>query len=257
VEITKKQWQWDDEFPNHLRTLGNAMFQIDNFRRGHVETLAANAPDPRSFTDEPTAFHNAAVVYLVASWEAFIEDLALAAVSSLFQNTDDCTTIPKSIKKLTVRAIEKDKNELAAWNLAGDGWKLYAFEQVRLRVESLNTPKSTNIDALYSEVFGVRITDCWQWEYISDGVGTVEFDIANTVGFIDGCVSLRNAIAHGRAPERQPCPNFHFDNVLVRMFKVSFLMSNFMSSHIEEITGREPWRKVYFQPDWRPFLVPA
>jgi hypothetical protein len=74
--------------------------------------------------------NKSAIVLMCAVWEAYCEDLAAEAVDHLVTNAKDASALPKALRKTIAAELQGDKNELAVWGLAGDGWK--AILQARL-----------------------------------------------------------------------------------------------------------------------------
>jgi hypothetical protein len=104
--------------------------------------------------------NKSAIVLMCAVWEAYCEDLVAEAVDHLVTNAKDASVLPKALRKTIASELESDKNDLAAWDLAGDGWKTILRSRLvditERRNRSLNNPKSGNIDSLFEEALGLR-----------------------------------------------------------------------------------------------------
>jgi hypothetical protein len=99
--------------------------------------------------------NKSAIVLMCAVWEAYCEDLAAEAVEHLVSHAKDATALPGALRKTIAAELESDKNDLAVWSLAGDGWKTILRSRLvditERRNRSLNTPKSENINSLFEE----------------------------------------------------------------------------------------------------------
>ncbi len=136
--------------------------------------------------------NKSAVVLICACWEAYNEDVCAEAIEHICKNARDSTKLPKDLKKLIAIGLEKDDHELAVWRLAGRGWRvvLKSNQQLAFRkhIQSLNTPKSRNLENLFRDCLGIDdITRSW---------GRPHLPAKNAKERIDGYVTLRGAIAH-------------------------------------------------------------
>lgn len=80
--------------------------------------------------------------------------------------------LSKEIRKVVAKELKGEKNELAVWDLADDGWKsVLRARLTRMRAErarSLNTPKAAQLTKLFSDTLGVNdITVAWTWKGMS------------------------------------------------------------------------------------------
>lgn len=132
------------------------------------------------------------VVLTCAIWEAYCEDLAAEAVEHLVKHAADPSALPKDLQKRIAAEMKSAKNQLAMWNLAGDGWRkvlgtrLKAFQEQRNR--KLNTPKAANIEALFAEAVGLpKVSGAWSWKGMSAKSARKK---------LDDYVTLRGAVAH-------------------------------------------------------------
>lgn len=82
--------------------------------------LAGDAPGRKRGVE---VLNKSAIVLMCAVWEAYCEDLAAEAVEHLVVHAEAATALPKALLKTIAAELESDKNDLAIWGLAGDGWK--------------------------------------------------------------------------------------------------------------------------------------
>ncbi|SHT67798.1 Uncharacterised protein [Mycobacteroides abscessus subsp. abscessus] len=138
-----------------------------------------------------------AVVLLTAFWEAYCEDLAAEALQHMVVNLKDPQLLPETLKREIANEFkQKNQHELAAWKLAGDGWRNFLLSRLEdlqaKRNWDMNTPNTENIDRLFSKALGIeKISDKWAWE------GT---DAEAAAKKLNGYVRLRGLIAHRGAP---------------------------------------------------------
>ena len=153
------------------------------------EELAGTGPGYKHGVE---VLNKSAVVLTSAVWEAFCEDLASEAIDHLVSELSNPKKLPKALRKRIAIELERDKNELAVWDLARGGWK--TILKIRgqgiadERARALNTPKTQNIAALFEDAVGLtNVPSAWSWKGMnSDQAGEK----------LDRLVSLRGDIAH-------------------------------------------------------------
>jgi hypothetical protein len=114
------------------------------------------------------AVHKSAIVLLTAFWEAFCEDIAAEALQHLVTHAPDAQALPLELRKQVARELAGDKNALAAWKLAGDGWRSVLASRLEVLQEArnrkLNTPNTQQINDLFHRTLGIeKISDSWHW----------------------------------------------------------------------------------------------
>src|SRR5687768_3328025 len=67
--------------------------------------------------------NKSAVVLLTACWEAYIEDLAATSFDWLLAQCPQADAFPNRVRARAALALRDDKNAMAIWALAGDGWR--------------------------------------------------------------------------------------------------------------------------------------
>lgn len=136
--------------------------------------------------------NKSAIVLMCAVWEAYCEDLAAEAVDHLIAKAKSASALPKALRKTIASELESDKNQLAVWDLAGDGWRTVLRSRLaditEQRNRSLNTPKSENIDSLFEEAVGIlNVSASWRWQNVSASTARTK---------LDAYVSQRGDVAH-------------------------------------------------------------
>lgn len=245
-----------EDLPTHLIPLNDGLEEVAILMRSHFEYIRShNRIDDEHFPDTDTAFSKGAVILLCAYWESFVEDLALAAIDALLANDVPADRLPISLRKKLAAQLKADKNELAIWSMANDGWKSCCRSLVETRINSLNKPCIANIQTLYKDLYGIEICDNWTWRHSGPETGEIDFDPENTKRFIDALVDARNAFAHGRIPSLNLNLAFLVHQASGRIFKVATIMSSFLSDEVKSLTGTRPWARIDFLPDWKQFLI--
>ena len=134
--------------------------------------------------------HKSAIVLLVASWEAYVEDLATNAFEALLAAAKDHDIFPPDVLTSASSVLKKADNNREIWKLAGDGWKQvlkdHKLELFSQYIGKLNTPKPKQIDGLFHALIGIsNISSRWHWK------GMSEQDSADK---LEGLIELRGSI---------------------------------------------------------------
>ncbi|MBL9151969.1 MAG: hypothetical protein JNK37_05780 [Verrucomicrobiales bacterium] len=158
-----------------------------------VAELLEKEADPN---DSPVAGKDvvlrSAIVLLVTYWEAYLEDIASEAINLIVDKVIVPEKLPKDLKKAVLKDLENDTNELACWQLAGDGWKKLLHDRLpklqEARNRSFNTPKSRQTREFISAALGIAdVTKAWEF-----AGRTPEENAAK----LDALVETRGRIAH-------------------------------------------------------------
>lgn len=131
------------------------------------------------------------IVFLVASWETFCEDLASESLEFIVRRVE-AEALPLSLRKQLAKGLEAESDELAVWKLAGDGWREEAVSRlsslVELRNRKMNSPRGPQIDQLFNTAIGIEsVTSEWKWQSMS---------AADAAGRLSELVEIRGEIAH-------------------------------------------------------------
>lgn len=141
-------------------------------------------PGPGAPKVGASALNRASIVFICSLWEAYCEDLAEEAVAHITSALTDPSVLSDGTKhSLATSCVEP-------WDLAGDAWQLKLAEHVKSKVEKLNTPKTENIDNLFSTGAGLSgVSKGWKWQNSTPAKARKK---------LDELVSLRGALAHGQ-----------------------------------------------------------
>lgn len=142
--------------------------------------------------------NRSAIVLLTAIWEGYVEELAAEALEHLVSQLTDPSNLPKELRRKVADELKADVNNLAVWRLAADGWRgVLTARLATYKAEtanSLNTPKTKQVDALYSRVVGLDdLSKAWFWPGMS---------VQSARDKLDRLVVLRGDIAHGSGAPR-------------------------------------------------------
>lgn len=90
------------------------------------------------------------------------------------------------------RDLADDTNALAAWKLAGDGWRSVLVSRLESLQEThnrkLNTPNTRQIDDFFHRTLGIeKISDSWHWTNMS---------AHRTAKKLDEYLIVRHEVAH-------------------------------------------------------------
>lgn len=137
--------------------------------------------------------NKSAIVLILASWEAFVEDLAESAFDCMLINAPSHATFPSHVLTLAW-ADFKNTPPTDAFSTITNGWKSVLSKHRQKILEkhivrgAFNTPSATNCDALYSSLIGLTsFTSCWAWK---------KFSATQSTKKLAALIDLRGEIAH-------------------------------------------------------------
>jgi hypothetical protein len=180
--------------------------------------------------------NKSAVVLITAIWEAYCEDIVAEGIEHLVAHSTNASVLSKSIRKTIAKELKEDRNELAVWQIADNGWK--AVLQSRLthmnqtRARSLNTPKAENINGLFSEALGIdEIFKTWNWKKMSS---------IQAAKKLDDYVTLRGDIAH-RGAGQQSVTKWQVEDFLNHVKRLVGKTGKQVNKYVKDATGKELW----------------
>ena len=176
------------------------------------------------------------VLMLCASWELYVEELAVEEAGHLFKRAKSPGCLPNLVQKTIVNALNNDKHELKPLELAGEGWKKVYKDNLDKKIEKFNSPKPTNINELYKNHLG--------WESPSDVWGVKP-------EYIIKFVELRGDITHGNfgGKKLDYVQIKELRNYISTISKTVDEQDNAANNYIFETTKYEmrfkrPWRRI-------------
>ena len=181
--------------------------------------------------------NKSAIVLITSYWEAYCEDVAAEALEHIVKHAKTSDALPKSLKKQIASELEKDKNDLAVWEVSDEKWRSYL--QARLiklqeaRNRKLNTPKSENIDQLFENAVGItKISSAWHWP--------TKMTVARSTKKLDKFVTLRGSIAH-RGTSSKSVKKAQVEDYLEFIKKLAAKTGGKVNAHVKSVTGKPLW----------------
>ena len=103
-----------------------------------------------------SVYTRSGVFLLCAAWELYVEDAALAILEHVLSRSSHPDKLPKRVQE-TVAAAVREREEIFALQMAGDGWKSFCRKIVEERVSALNSPTAPKVGAIYKECLGIEV----------------------------------------------------------------------------------------------------
>lgn len=181
--------------------------------------------------------NKSAIVLITSYWEAYCEDIAAEALEHIVKYSITSDVLPKSLKKQIASELQKDKNELAIWEVSDDKWRTYLkarlVELQEKRNRKLNTPKSEKIDLLFKNTVGIgKISSSWNW--------AKKMTVKRATEKLDHFVSLRGSIAH-RGKSSKSVKKVDVMDYLDFIKHLASKTGGKVNSHVKTVTDRSLW----------------
>jgi hypothetical protein len=149
-------------FPEHLYNLLDNTDEVSRL----VEIHAQVAGIGRGKKGGVEVLNKSAFVLLVACWESFVEELAIAGFDFLLKNAKKADVFPNKVLVLASKKLRQNSDETKVWKLAGSGWKQVLRNHrdriIKKHTEPFNTPREANINNLFESLLGLkRISKNW------------------------------------------------------------------------------------------------
>ena len=225
----------------HLRHLQKNLEDISKLLEIHA--LVASTVSGRA--NSLQVINKSSIVLLTACWEAFIEDLATSSFDWLLSQCREPTSFPAKVRTRASSNIRQDKNELAVWELAGNGWKnvlrSHRDETIQTATGNFNTPKTRQIDLLYESLLGLTaISSTWKWPSM-----TAE----KSRDKLEKLVVIRGNIAH-RVRHDDLVRRPELEGYMAFVSRLAVLTHHAVVKHLIAHTGQSPWQPATFEhPD--------
>ena len=141
--------------------------------------------------------NKSAIVLILASWEAFVEDLAESAFDCMLANAPDHTVFPNHVLTLAWADFKKAQTADAFTSIA-TGWKVVLSNYRNMILEkfivkgSFNTPSGPNCNNLFTTLIGLHpFTGSWTWKITRSNVTSDDAE-----KLLQTLIDLRGEIAH-------------------------------------------------------------
>lgn len=169
------------------------------------------------------------VLMLCASWELYVEELAMEVAGCLACRANDPTLLPLGAQKELSRFVRDHKHKLKPLELAGSGWEQVYTAHVKEVMGRLNSPKADPIDETYKRLLG--------WENPSQN-WTLGKD------FINKFVKVRGDVAHRGSDAAYVRIDHLRDNYIVGISATVLEHDNAACDFIyKNSVGVRPWRR--------------
>ncbi|NVD41317.1 hypothetical protein HT585_20790 [Ensifer sp. HO-A22] len=140
------------------------------------------------------SLNKSAIVLLCASWETYVEVVALECADRNITAAETPQALLAPIRRMVHKHIRKADDERTWENVTGNGWKEVARSLAEARAAELNTPKSNQVRSLFQDILGIASVERnWLWHRCSN---------EQVITRLDEFVTLRGAIAHGEVLAR-------------------------------------------------------
>ena len=230
------------EFPSHIISLYENWNEILNL----VEIQEERPLKGTAFQKRIDVLNKAAIVLLVASWEAFVEDLAKNAFDHLIENAESPTDFPNKVLSLSVKDIHENQDRTKMWKLAGDGWidvlKAHRKKVVDQYIGRLNTPRVKQVDNLFLDIIGYKkISSFWKWRGMPH---------KTALNKLESLINLRGEIAH-RVKSSKKVRKNDIVNYARFISRISVITSNRVGVFIYNRTKKSTWKLLRIGETYR------
>lgn len=180
--------------------------------------------------------NKAAVVFITATWESFVEDLAMEAFDFMLANVATYDKVPAKVRDFATKPIFEQKDSRKVWDLADNGWRsvLTNHRQTTRQkwLGSFNTPKWGNVDELYESLLGITsVSAGWYWQNMT---------VDNARAKLDEYIGIRGNIAHRVSHDETVYRSWgnDYSNHVQRLVSNT---EDTVEQHLQTITGMVPW----------------
>jgi hypothetical protein len=209
---------------------------IDSLIDFYNGLVSLSAADLKPIPAGADVLFRSAIVLMVSNWEAYIEDIVSEALYHIVNHLEDSSKLPKEIKKIIAGELKNDKNELAVWSLADNGWKhilktrLKSLKESRDR--SFNTPKAHQTEEFIKRSIGIDdIQKAWSFNSLKSADVSKKLDVL---------IEIRGQIAH-RGPIRQKIDKEWVSSQMEFLRNLVSKTGGHINRHVKTVTGVPLW----------------
>jgi hypothetical protein len=218
----------------HVNALIDNVHEVDRLKKLRPPLKRHASP---SDNKDLEVLYKSCIVLLVACWEAYVEDLASAALEYLMAECKDHTALPPYV----LDRIASTHSGQKVWELAGDGWKKVLRDNLKSVLAkttgALNTPKTAQVDELFLKTLGVpKLSSGWNWTGITPD---------QAARALDDLVMLRGSIAH-RVVASRNVERDDVKNARDLVYHLAVCSHNATGEHLKTIVGQVPWNRVKY-----------
>ncbi|WP_139381070.1 HEPN domain-containing protein [Pseudomonas ogarae] len=224
----------------------------------HVDTFKANISDvirliqihrdlsgsERGRRVGMECLNKSAIVLILASWEAFVEDLAESAFDCMLENAGAHTAFPAHVLNLAWADFKKT-NTNDAFSSIATGWKdiLKSHRATILDKHivrgGFNTPSADNCNNIFAQLIGLTsFSSCWNWK-----ITRTNMTRADAESELSSLINLRGEVAHRTATAKavQKTVVLKFAKLITRLAVRSH---NSVRDYLTLNLGFEPCREI-------------
>lgn len=184
------------------------------------------------------ALHKSALILLCAAWEAYVEELLSESLEFVISTVSNPAELPQNLKKELCTYVKKEKNELKALELCGDGWKNLCREIIEIKIKPFNTPRLISVQKLYEIFFDEDVT---KFEIIEQATGENQRVIIKKTYLqrINDMVDKRCEHAHARSEEYVTV--IDLQNYVESLKEGVLFMEKNLYAAVLRLTSKKPW----------------
>ncbi len=180
--------------------------------------------------------NRAAIVFITACWESYVEDVALEGFDFLVANAPDASKVPGKVRALASAELREAVDATKVWELADQGWKQVLTRHraaVKKRwLDSLNTPKTEQVDSLFKDLLGLSALHAhWHWKGMP---------AEKAKDKLDDYITVRGAIAHRLKHDEAVYKDWSTD-YLGHVERLVNATDGAVAAHLEQHVGMKPW----------------
>ena len=219
-------------------TLGEFMFMTCISEVGQLLKISSR----QKRRSDAEVINRSALVFLVATWETFIQTVAEQAFKEMLEHATSPQMFPNKVLAVASRKLQEDRDDRGIWILAGSGWKKvledHQKEILQRHTGPFHSPMSENIDSLFQAVLGLKcVSSYWKWR----GMTAVRARVR-----LDQLVKLRHQIAH-RVHTREEIKKSTVESYTHFMHRLAASLHNAVASHLKKQTGKRIWGHVVYR----------
>jgi hypothetical protein len=181
--------------------------------------------------------NRAAIVFITACWESYVEDVCLEAFDFLLANASHPDNFPVRVRTLASKALRENPDQTQIWRLAGEGWKQVLSdhrEGAKAKwLDELNTPKTPQVNGLFRELIGLsNLSESWSWQRMSSQQASEK---------LDEYITVRGNIAHRLTHDTNIYKNWGTD-YLSHVERLVAKTDERVYGHVVTLTITPPWQ---------------
>lgn len=165
-------------------------FQDSNQTLAHLVELRAATAVPVSQAQR-ASLNKAGMVFIVTTWEAYVEDVAREAAEHIARHTASYADLPRPLKTIISDGVRRQNNPpWSAADIADDGWRELVTRNAYEKTHqgAFNTPSSTKVRKLFQDTTGLTdVTSSWGWQ---------GFSAPGPAERLDETIEIRGEIVH-------------------------------------------------------------